>query len=316
MKVSVILCTYNRAEMLAAALECIARQSPPLSGDWEIVVVNNNSTDRTSAVVEEIGRRYPGRFSYVFEGEQGLSHARNAGIRAAHGEILVFVDDDVRVTPFWLARLSASLEDASYAGAGGRILPDWACQPPTWLTTDGRYSLAPFAIFDLGDGAGALNEPPMGANMAYRKSIFDRYGGFRTDLGRCGSGMLSNEDTEFGRRLLKAGERLRYEPEAVVYHPVTPERLSKRYLLNWWYGKGRSEIREHGPRLGARYFIGGVPLYLIRHLARWAACWLFSPSARRRFQYKLIVWGKLGEIAECYGAARLQAGAPGQEALS
>jgi glucosyl-dolichyl phosphate glucuronosyltransferase len=313
MRVSVVLCTYNRASMLETAMECIAGQSPPQSGEWEVVVVDNNSTDRTPAVVGEVSERYPGRFRYVFEGKQGLSHARNAGIREARGEVLVFVDDDVRITPFWLARLTASLDDNSFAGAGGRILPDWACSPPRWLAINGRYSLAPFAIFDLGGTAGTLNEPPMGANMAYRKSMFGRYGYFRTDLGRSGSGMLSNEDTEFGRRLLKAGERLHYEPSAVVYHPVSAERLHKRYLLSWWYGKGRSDIREYGPRPGTRYFVGGVPLYLFRQLARWAVCWLISPSPRQRFQHKLTVWGKLGAIAECYSPARQEAGGQGQE---
>jgi glycosyltransferase involved in cell wall biosynthesis len=314
MKVSVILCTFNRAAILEGAIESIARQSPPLSGDWEIIVVDNNSSDRTPAIVQDISRRYPGRLRYVFEGKQGLSQARNAGIRQARGEILIFVDDDVRLTPFWLTRLAAALEDRSLAGAGGRILPDWTCKPPRWLTVDGRYSLAPFAIFDLGSEAQSLSEPPMGANMAFRKSMFERYGYFRTDLGRSGSDMLSNEDTEFGRRLLKAGERLHYEPSAVVYHPVSAERLRKAYLLRWSYGKGRSDIKEYGPRPGTRIFIGGVPLYLLRQLARWLVCWLFEPTPRRRFQNKLTVWSKLGAIAECVSIARLAVDAHRQEA--
>jgi hypothetical protein len=136
--------------------------------------------------------------------------------------------------------------------------------------------------------------------MAYRKEVFARFGDFRTDLGRIGTGMLSNEDTEFGRRLLTAGEPLYYEPSAVVYHPVSKERLQKSYLLKWWFGKGRSDIREIGPRAGTRFFIRGVPLYLFRNLARWTAGWIVALDSRERFQNKLNVWNRLGAIVECY----------------
>jgi len=91
--------------------------------------------------------------------------------------------------------------------------------------------------------------------MAFRKEMFTRYGYFRTDLGRCGASLMSNEDTEFGRRLLKAGEALFYQPSALVYHPVTKDRLQKGFLLKWWFAKGRSDIRAYGPRTDSRFFI-------------------------------------------------------------
>ena len=114
--------------------------------------------------------------------------------------------------------------------------------------------------------------------------------------------MISNEYTEFGRRLLKAGEVLHYEPSAVVYHPVSKDRLQKNYLLKWWFGKGRSDIREFGPRAGTRSF-RGVPLNLYRNLARWMLCWMLALDPRQRFQNKLKVWGYLGAIVECYQAS-------------
>jgi glycosyltransferase involved in cell wall biosynthesis len=300
MKISVILCTYNRSGILPKALDGIAGQIVSESDQYEVLVVDNNSSDRTRDVVEEFCRRYPDRFHYLFEAQQGLSHARNAGIKHARGEVLVFVDDDVATTDSWLRNLVAPMHDEPCAGVGGRILPQWTCEPPHWLATDGRYALAPFAVFDLGPEAGPLLEPPLGANMAFRKTMFARYGYFRVDLGRSGTGMLSNEDTEFGRRLLKAGEVLHYAASAVVYHPVSEDRLQKSYLLNWWFSKGRSDIREYGPRAGTQYYFKGVPLYLLRNLARAVICWTFALDPRRRFHHKSTAWGKLGAILESY----------------
>jgi len=305
MKINVILCTYNRCQILVKALTGVAGQMLPESDEWQVLVVDNNSSDQTHNVVRDFCQRYPGRFRYVFEAQQGLSHARNAGIREARGDVLVFVDDDVTIGPMWLQHLIAPLRSGKYAGAGGRILPEWAYPPPHWLPTKARYALAPFAVFDLGSEAGPLFEPPMGASMAFQQRLFGTYGNFRTDLGRSGASMISNEDTEFGRRLLKAGEMLYYEPSAVVYHPVSKDRLQKNYLLKWWFGKGRSDIREFGPRAGTRYFFRGIPLYLFRNLARWMICWLLALDSRERFQNKLNVWNKLGAIAECYDAGRI-----------
>src|ERR1039458_3873680 len=113
MKISVILCTYNRCQSLPKALNSIAVQTIPDSVDWEVVVVDNNSKDQTRAVVEEFSRQYPGRFRYVFQSQQGLSNARNAGIREAQGDVLAFMDDDVTVEATWLQSLTGSLHDAT-----------------------------------------------------------------------------------------------------------------------------------------------------------------------------------------------------------
>src|SRR5262249_27098070 len=151
-----------------------------------------------------------------------------------------------------------------------------------------------------GPEAGPLLEPPLGTNMAFRRAMFEKYGAFRTDLDRCGEGMLSNGDTEFGRRLLAAGERLRYEPSAVVYHRIMENRMQKKYFLNWWSGKGRSDIREFGLPPGAKSYIAGIPLIHFCRLGVWTLRWAFTVEPRLRFSRKLIVWAKVGEILECY----------------
>jgi GT2 family glycosyltransferase len=210
------------------------------------------------------------------------------------------MDDDVTVEPTWLENLTRVLRDGGYGGAGGRILPERPFLAPRWLSVGDRYVLGPLTLFDLGPEAGPTSEPPFGANMAFRKDRFEKYGNFRTDLDRCGEGMLSNGDTEFGHRLLDAGERLYYEPSAVVYHPVPESRLQTTYFLAWWFGKGRSDIRQFGTRPNTKYSCWGVPLYLFRNLAVWTLRWVLTIEPRLRFSCKLKVWAKLGAIAECY----------------
>jgi glycosyltransferase involved in cell wall biosynthesis len=308
LKITVILCTFNRCQLLARALESVLAAAVPSSDgcpdECEFLVVDNNSSDATREVVELVRQRYPGRLRYLFEPRQGLSHARNAGIREAQGEVLIFVDDDVTVDPRWLEHLADPFRNPACSAAGGRILPDWSSAPPGWLPIHECYALAPFAAFDLGLEPGPLGEPPFGANMAFRKAMFDRYGTFRTDLGRCGTGMMSNEDTEFGRRLLAGGELLLYAPSSVVYHPVSQERLQKKYLLRWWYGKGRADTREFGADPDARFFLKGVPIVSFRRLARWLVQWMVTLNRARRFSAKLKVYNKLGEVVECYQMAR------------
>jgi glycosyltransferase involved in cell wall biosynthesis len=302
MKITVILCTYNRSQSLTKALESVAASTLPSSVAWEVLVVDNNSSDQTREVVEECCSRHPGRFRYLFESQPGKSHALNAGIREARGDVLAFMDDDVTVEATWLQNLTAALQDSEWGGAGGRILPEPAFSPPLWLSFEGpkgRYALAPLALFDLGPGAGQLAEAPFGTNMAFRKEMFEKYGSFRTDLGPRPGSEIRNEDTEFGSRLLAAGERLSYEPSAVVYHPVQENRIQKKYFLAWWFDKGRADIRQFGIRPDAMW-CWGIPLYLFCRFVVWTLRWMVTLEPHRRFSRKLTVWGKAGEILECY----------------
>ncbi len=314
MKITVIFCTYNRCQILEAALNSAAALVLPESVDWEILVVDNNSKDQTRKTVEEFCARYPGRFRYLFEPRPGKSHALNAGIRASQADIFAFLDDDVVVHANWLQSLTAPLHNGEWAGAGGRILPEWNCPPPRWLLPNSAHAAGPLVSFHPSPEAGQLNTPPIGTNMAFRKEMFEKYGGFRTDLGPRPEAEISsdeersafdavkgkNEDTEFGDRLLTAGERLRYEPSALVYHPVSENRLKKEYFLAWWLNKGQANIRQFGVQPGTKYRVAGIPLYLFRRLAKWTVKWLVSLDPAERFSSKLNAWENLGEILECY----------------
>jgi glucosyl-dolichyl phosphate glucuronosyltransferase len=304
MNITVILCTYNRCQSLAKALASIAVSTLPESIEWEVLVVDNNSKDQTREVIENYCRLYPGQFRYLFEPQPGKSHALNAGIQKARGDILAFMDDDVTVEPTWLQNLTTALHNGEWVGAGGRILPEQTFSPPRWLPLRERYALAPFALFDLGPRAGVLTEPPFGTNMAFQKKLFEKYARFRTDLGPCPGSEIRSEDTEFGHRLLAAGERLRYEPSAVVYHSIPESRMQKKYFLAWWFDKARADIRQFGIPSGTRWFVAGIPLYLFRRLVVWTVRWMVSIEPSRRFSNKIKTWIVAGQTLECYWRPR------------
>ncbi|MGB7266749.1 MAG: glycosyltransferase [Terracidiphilus sp.] len=311
MSITVILCTYNRCKSLRTALDSLAALVMPQSVEWELLVVDNNSKDRTREVVDEFRSYHPGRVRYIFEAQQGLSNARNAGVREARGEILAFVDDDVTVVPRWLHDLTANLYDGQWAGAGGRILPPLDFAPPQWLALDGPWGQggALCAQYDFGDIPGEIKEePPYGTNMAFRKEMFEKHGGFRVDLGRCGGGLIGNEDIEFGRRLMAAGERLRYEPTAIVYHSIAEERLNKKYFRVYWFAFGRAQMREKGQRTKVwgipRYYFS-LPNIALRILVPEVLRWLLNRDPRERFSRQCRAWCTAGTLAEvCNQALR------------
>jgi glucosyl-dolichyl phosphate glucuronosyltransferase len=298
MNITVILCTYNRCQSLVKALDSAAALQLPRSVEWEVLVVDNNSTDKTCEVAQDFIRRHPDRFRYLFEPKPGKSHALNAGIRDAHAEILAFMDDDVLVEPSWLHNLTSKLKDELWAGAGGPILPLWTCPPPRWLSLESAYGQVPLVMFERGSEARELFEPPWGTNMAYRKSMFEKYGGFRTDLGPSPGSEIRAEDTEFGSRLLRAGERLWYEPQAIVHHPVPDNRLNESYFLAWHFAKGSADVRAVGENPAAKWNLCGIPLHLLRRVAMATLRWVLAIRQPRRFTNKLKTWAMAGRIAE------------------
>jgi glycosyltransferase involved in cell wall biosynthesis len=291
--ITVILCTYNRCQDLAKALESVAASELPLSTKWEILVVDNNSSDQTRALVEEFSHRNPGRFRYVLEPQPGKSHALNTGIREAQGEILAFMDDDVTVESAWLKNLTASLQEGKWVGAGGPVVLQWPAAIPRWLSKEGTPRHG-FPGFDLGPEPKEMPCPPVGTNMAYRKSVFERFRGFNTDLGVSPVRPTPpvREDTELGWRLIFAGKRLRYEPSAVVNHLLPKAKMKKSYLLGRAFDKGRADSRG--------FYNLRLRLRLVFSLAAWVSRWMVAVKAPVRFYNKLVVWERAGTIREIY----------------
>ena len=239
--ISVLLCTYNRGASLRTTLESFSRLTLPSGLDWELVVVDNNSKDNTPDAIRDFAKTARFSVRYIFEARQGRSAALNAGISAASGKIVAFTDDDVILHPEWLLSLKRAFDEYNCAGVGGRIIPLWHQPQPDWLEMEEQQAIV---HYELGDGVKEIKDHlPLGANSAYQKDAFAKYGMFRLDLGVSGENRgITCEDTEFASRLFRAGEKIMYIPGAIIYHPVDPRRSSQDYFCKWYYNDGRSTI--------------------------------------------------------------------------
>ena len=208
MNITVILCTYNRCQVLEKALESVAASTVPGSIQWEVLVVDNNSSDETRSVVEDFCNRYPGRFRYLFEPKQGKSYALNSGVREALGNVLAFMDDDVFVEAEWLQNLTAALQDGEWAGTGGRTVPTQTVQVPG-LAVDAMARIpwwVSFTQLHLGDHPCELHRAPQNTRSQHGVSIrrcLRSMGGFARIRGPSPNSPVPvpHQDTEFGCRL-------------------------------------------------------------------------------------------------------------------
>lgn len=264
---TVLICTYNRAGLLAETLESL--RAVRTVRRWDIVVVDNNSTDGTRQVVESLAAAFPVPLVYVFEPRQGKSHALNTGLAHARGDVVVFTDDDVRVTPGWLDAACEPLEGGeAFEYTGGPVRPIWGAEPPRWFDHDRTDLWGTLAILDYGPESFVFEERrkvPLGANMAVRRALVASIGGFNPALGRRGRSLLGQEQAEFFARARAAGARGAYVPGMVVHHHVPAERLTKSYFRRWWFWKGVSRARLDGIH---RLTELGLDLTRVPHIAR------------------------------------------------
>lgn len=274
--ISVVISTYNRCDMLPGALESVLAQDAR-GVSYEVLVVDNNSTDRTKEVVESFINRGAANLRYVFEGKQGLSHARNTGIAESRAPLIVFTDDDVRAAPDWVLKIKRAFDEHPEVDfVGGKVLPDWQSEPPQWLT---RKHWEPLAITDYGDTEFYVDtERPLclvGANLAFRRQIFDQIGLFNPNLQRVKDGVGSMEDHEFLLRAWAKGLRGLYVPGIVMNAEVQTNRLTKEYHRRWHTGHGHfyALMRDREMERGdARLF--DVPAHLYRQALADTLGWL------------------------------------------
>jgi glycosyltransferase involved in cell wall biosynthesis len=244
--VSVVIPTFNRAKLLGETLDSLARLQPQSIPDWEVVVVDNNSSDATAAVVQGRQGSFPVPLRYEFERAQGRSNALNSGMLAAGAPVIAFIDDDVVVAERWLDEAVAPLidPDSGIDYTGGPVQPIWEAPRPRWLSPTRADLWGAIAILDYGPDPFVFEERrrvPLGANMALRRTLVDRIGGFSPRLGRSsGTQILGQEVPEFLARARAVNGRGRYVPGMLVQHHVPARRLTKAYFRRWWFGKGRS----------------------------------------------------------------------------
>ena len=239
---SVIICTYNRDKYLYDALQHVAVNDFPTE-DYEIVLINNNSTDRTEAECQRFESDFPYvKFRYFVETKQGLSHARNRGIKESKGDILVFLDDDSFVKPDYLHNLQRQLNEHPEASAfGGKITPLFESgETPKWLC---RWNLSWVSAIDKGASVVPFkgNSYPIGANMGFRKECFDQIGDFNTELGRNKQNLLAGEEKDLFNRMKERQMSILYFPDIEVEHVIPEKRTTKDFIVKMAYGIGLSE---------------------------------------------------------------------------
>lgn len=295
-KISVVICTYNRANSLADTLFCLEKQSYE-NDKWELIVVDNNSNDNTSDIVSQYRGKLP-NLRYQFEPQQGLSYARNLGINSARGEIIVFTDDDVLPATDWLVQIHKNMEKYHCDACGGYIAPKWETPPPSWLT-EVFYGFLAIKTDPNGPRQLSLNdELPFGANMAFRKSMFSKYGLFDTQKGRKGNILAGGEDTEMFARIIQANRSVYYFPDSKVIHKVEAFRVKKNYFRRWRFQCSKNGAMTSEFEGSRRIF--GIPLYFIHQTARAIIKSLYYLIAKPQdiaFRQEMIVWHFLGLIA-------------------
>jgi glycosyltransferase involved in cell wall biosynthesis len=263
--VSVIVATRNRAALLAKTLDALLGQDWPATR-LEVIVADNGSADGTRDVVcRAAARPFVCDIRYLIVATPGKSHAVNAALACAQGDLMAFTDDDVQPEPAWVRSLAAAFERESIDFVAGRVKPIWETAPPAWVSP-ALYGV--LAVPDNGAAAQVIDSDagilPIGANMAVRRTVIERLGGLRVDLGKLDGSLRTGEDHEFFLRMLHAGFRGIYEPTAVVHHWVPAERLRPDYFRRWLYQNGRdvARLQTAFPSTGKRVL--RVPGYLWR----------------------------------------------------
>ena len=306
MELSVIISTYNRCQNLRSCIAHLDRQQQVDSLDWEIVVVDNNSTDDTKVTVQNL--RPECRFSlrYLFEPEQGLSFARNRGIDDTTSRYLLFIDDDILVDKDWLTAVHATFHTYDCDAVGGRILVDSPESMPAWIQPD-MYGF--LGHRDFGDQVFKMNgvdEFPFGGNMALHRRAIERVGKFHTGMGRKGDGarreeLFKGEETDYFHRLAQAGGSMYYNPDATVHHRILPYQLKKSFFRTIHFNAGYQKA-AFDKNFYART-LAGVPLFLFgqftRAVMRYSAQ-LFSVGPNTAFRQQMNIGYFLGMIVSYY----------------
>lgn len=276
---SLVIATYNRAEQLMVTLGSVAMQNAEAES-WECIVVDNNSSDNTRERVEAFKSEHNSlNIRYIFEQNQGLSYARNAGIVASRGDIVAFIDDDERiVADFVSAYIDLFDQHPDAMAAGGEIIAEYPTGRPRWMS---RYTERPIANpMSFGDRVKLFpsSRIPGGGNMAMRRRVFDSIGMFNTSLGRTGKRLLGGEESDLFERIVKHEYRVYYAPRAVMYHIIPKEKLSRDYFVRLATNTGISQ------RTRAELNHTMLKLY-VAEVAKWVAtlllCLIHRPAQSR-----------------------------------
>lgn len=267
--ISIIIGTYNRCESLKNVLDSLLENRDTSGCDYEIIVVDNNSKDKTKDVVESYMDKFDGKLRYLFESNQGLNFARNSGARASSGDIIAYTDDDVIVSQDWIRQIRNFFLNSDYDAVGGRVLPTYPENAPWWIKKYSDILAGAILIHDYGEGTMLYDRSKMyqfvGANMAFKRGIFDECGYFQTNIG-VGQGTMGAE-TEIFNRLTAHDKKIYYCGKILVWHPVEKCRMTLRFIAQWNIRLGKYfVVKKDGKIEDGITCLGGVPRYLIRRV--------------------------------------------------
>lgn len=302
MKITVAICTWNRCALLKKTLEQVSRLAIPIGVEWELLVVNNNSSDATHDVLTTFASRLPLRV--VLESKPGLSNARNRAVREATGSYILWTDDDVLVDKDWLAAYCEAFQRyPDSAIFAGNIKPWFEGKPPEWLERVWPEVATAYASRDIGEKAFPLTRDvlPFGANFAVRSSEQRKYL-YDPDLGVRPDSIIGGEETTVIKNMLADGVTGWWVPAARVRHHIPAARQTISYLRRYFKGYGEYCAVENADPNEARLF--GMPRWIMRE----------AVTAEARYQFRkhyappevwikdLIVsslaWGQLGAFRE------------------
>jgi len=268
MRISVVIATFNRADLLAECLEHLSRQR--FGPDDEVIVVDNGSTDRTPLVIVRAQQSFRVPLRHLVERTPGKSNAIAAALAFAEGDVLAFTDDDIDVDRDWIDEIRRAMSDPGVALAGGPVAPRWETTPPPWLRKAveeyGRLA-APLGLLNYGTESFPLGpRTALGGNLIVRAEVLKKLGGYATHLGKLRGTLLSGEDHELCMRVQSAGFRAMYWPELRVTHWVPAERMRVRYAMSWFYWSGITHATmDAGER--PRRSLFRVPLHFVKRMA-------------------------------------------------
>lgn len=294
-RIAAIICTHNRDEYLGAAIDSLLAQTLPPE-DYEIIVIDNASTDRTPEIVQ--ARSPQPHLTYIYEETLGLSVARNTGAQVAKAPILAYLDDDAVASPGWLAELLKGFDhNDKLAIAGGKVTLIWpeGSTIPPWLSVGLSENLG---HYDLGDQPVQITNPgltPRGLNYALRRSFLTSIGGFDLNLGRVGKNLLSNEELQMTELALNNGWQVMYLPDALAAHNVAPERMQRQWFLRrgWWQGISECYREQQAGRIG-RHQINKALEYIARGVYKASIKYWNQPGDR--FENWVFAYGQIGYL--------------------
>ena len=263
--VTAVICAYtlDRWDDIRAAVDSLRCQSHPVD---EIVLVSDHNPE----LLARMASAFPDAVCVVNSGPQGLSGARNSGVDAASGDVVAFLDDDAAADEHWVAHMVDAYRDADVIGVGGAVVPAWRAPRPAWFPDEFLWVVG--CSYEGLPNTRTEIRNPIGANMSFRRSVFDAVGGFDPTMGRSGKDAAGCEETEFSIRARRstAGARVLLETAAVCRHNVSPDRVTRQYFRRRCRAEGRSKALVS--RLtGADAALGSERVYVRRTLPRGVA---------------------------------------------